>query len=140
MYVTRTHTSWWTVLLWILQNTWRQRSTKMHFIFPCCLVTSTLPSTSSPSTHSSTKRVCLNAPSLIKTGFPIRAQNGYSEFSGSCCLRWQSNSSVFQSYTALVELILHPRPMPKNKALAAIHFKCDNVCVLHISSVSYIFF
>lgn len=98
------------------------------------------PSTSSSSTHSGTKRVCLSAALLIKTDFPIRAQNGYSEFSGSCCLRWQSNPSVFQSYSALVKLILHPRPMPKNKALAAIHFKCDNVCVLHISSVSYIFF
>lgn len=140
MYVTRTHTSWWSVLLWILQKTCRQRSTKMHLIFHVAWWPAHYPSTSSSSTHSGTKRVCLSAALLIKTDFPIRAQNGYSEFSGSCCLRWQSNPSVFQSYSALVKLILHPRPMPKNKALAAIHFKCDNVCVLRISSVSYIFF
>lgn len=75
------------------------------------------PSTSFPATHSGTESVCVRALSLIKTDFPIHAQNGYSVSSGSCCLRWQSNSSIFQSYIALVKLILHPGPKPKNKSL-----------------------
>lgn len=128
VYATRTHTSWWSVLLWILQKTCQKRSTKMHLIFPRFHGDQTIVHLLVPLLHIQALKGYLLEPPPHKKWFSYTC----TKWLFRVFFRWQSNSSVLQNYVALVKLILHPRSMPKKKALAAICFRYDNVCGLHI--------